>query len=88
MKDSEDLCILVGVAFHTFFFIFVSKSHEIQVGLHVNRVLHMVQVIGCVVNANDIVLVHMVANKCNTVLLFIRECMLVSIIWNVILVCQ
>jgi len=88
MKDSEDLRILVGVAFHTFFFIFVSKSHEIQVGLHIDQVLRMAQVVGRVVNANDIMLVHTVANKCNAVSLFIRERMLVSVIWNVILACQ
>ena len=80
MKDSEDLRIPVGVAFCTFFFIFMSKSHEIWVGLHVDKVLRTVQVIGCVVNVNDIVLVHTVANECNAVSLFIGECMLVSVI--------
>jgi len=40
----------------------------------------MAQVVGCVVNVNDVMLVHTVANKRNAVLLFIGECMLISII--------
>ena len=57
-------------------------------GPHIDRVLHTAQVVGRVVNAHDIVLVHAVANECNAVSLFIGERMLVSVIWNVILVCQ
>jgi len=48
----------------------------------------MVQVIGHVVNANNVMHVHMVADKYNAVLLFIGECMLISVVWKVILARQ
>ena len=46
------------------------------------------QVIGCIVDVKNLMLVHMVADGCNTVSLFISKCVLLSIIWNVIIACQ
>ena len=87
MKDSEDFRIPVWMPFRTFF-IFVSQSHKIRVGPHIDRVLRTAQVVGRVINTNDVVLVHTVADECNAVSLFIGERMFVSVIRDVVLARQ
>jgi len=48
----------------------------------------MAQVIGGVVDVKDFVLVYVISDKCNCVLLFIRKCMLFSVIWDVVITQQ
>ena len=88
VEDSKDFGILVRMPFCIAFFIFMSKGHDIRAGARVDRVLRTAQVVGHVVDAKNLVLVHTIADECNGVSFFIGKCVLMSVVRNVIIACQ
>jgi len=56
--------------------------------MNIDQVLCIVQVIGGVVDAKDLVLVYVISDKCNCVLLFIGKHVLFSVIWDIVIMWQ
>lgn len=48
----------------------------------IDRVLFAAHVVGCVIDTEDVMLVHAAANKCDGITFSIRKGMLITIIWN------
>ena len=84
MENRKDSGIPIRMPCCFSFFIFMSQHHDIQLGAYIDRVLSMPQVVCCVVDTKHLVFVNTIADECDLVSFFIRKCMLLSVVWDVI----
>jgi hypothetical protein len=68
--------------------IFVSKDHNKGVSTDVDRILGTAHVICCVVDPKNIMAVYVVTKEYHTLAICIRECMFITIVWNIVVAGQ
>ena len=71
-----------------FIVIFMSQGHNIQAGADVDRILCLTHIIGSIVHMKDFMWVHAVGNDRDAVTFYIGESVLVTIVWDVLVVGQ
>ena len=87
MKNAQDLGIPVWMPIGLLV-VFMSQGHNIWALADIDRVLRSTHIVHSVVDAEDVVSVHVVRHDCDAVAFCIGEHVLIAVVWDLVVAGQ